>query len=79
MQVKNGKEKKIEIVLKNLSKNLRRLRNKRNKSQIEISFEIGISSRTYQYLESNKLKDLKFSTIFKIADYYNISFEKLIK
>ena len=79
MQSKNKKQKEYQIILNNLSNNLRKLRNEKNMSQIELSYEIGISSRTYQYLESNSLTDIKFSTIFKIADYYNISLDELIK
>ena len=59
--------------------NLRKLRLSRNKSQQEICFEIGISQRTYQRLETNELDDVKLSTIIKILKYFDTDFNELFK
>ena len=69
----------IKYSMKKIANNLRLLRNNTGKSQLEIAMEIDISQRTYQRLESNELKDIKLSHIVKIINYYNITFEELLK
>ncbi len=72
-------EKKYKIALLNLSKNLRKLRIENNKTQAEVSIEMNIDTRLYQRLESNKVPDIRFSTLFKIFEYYNIPLKDLLK
>lgn len=62
-----------------LAYNLRKLRKIKNKTQAEISHEIGISERSYQRLENMELKNIKISTFIKILQYYDIDFEDLFK
>ena len=63
----------------NFADNLKILRNKTGKSQIEISTEMGINNRTYQRLENKELQDVKLSTVIIILKYYNITLEELLK
>ena len=74
MQEKNYKN-ELDI----FSNNLRKLRIDKNKTQIEISFEMNISRRLYQKIESKNPPDIRYSTLYKILKYYNISLEELIK
>ena len=72
-------EKNYKKALLNLSKNLKKLRNENNKTQVEISIEMGIDTRLYQRLESNNVPDIRFSTLYKIIKYYKLPLEDLLK
>lgn len=61
----------------NLGRNLAQLRG--DKTQQEISHEIGINLRNYQRLESNNPPDIRLSTLLKILEYYRITLEDLLK
>ena len=79
MQQKDIQKIKFYAILKNISNNLKKFRVNLALTQEEVSFKIGISSRNYQYIETNKIRDIKLSTILKILDFFNITLEDLIK
>lgn len=78
MQQKNN-NKDIKKILINLGYNIRKLRNEKRKTQIEISNEMQVDSRVYQRIESQNPPDIRFSTLYKILKYHNITLEKLMK
>lgn len=69
----------INVVLQNISKNLRILRTNKGLTQLEISHFLNMERRGYQKIENGESKDIKLSTILKILEFYKIDFEKLIK
>jgi transcriptional regulator with XRE-family HTH domain len=73
-------EKKLEkeILLK-FSKNLRKIRNQRNFTQLYVSFNTGIDISLYQKYESNKCPNIKLTNLIKIVSFFDVSFEELIK
>lgn len=79
MQQKNLKIENFKNLLKNFSRNIRELRIKHNETQLSISFKLGLDYRGYQKMESKNPPDIRFSTIIKFLNYYNIKFEDLIK
>lgn len=67
----------LESAVKNIAANLKYLRNKHSYTQLEISHYLDLERKTYQNLEAGKVKYLRLSTIIKILNFYNITFEKL--
>jgi transcriptional regulator with XRE-family HTH domain len=69
---------RLETAVKNIASNLKYLRQKNNYTQLEVSHYLGLERKGYQNIESGKVRYLKLSTIIKILNYYDITFEKLI-
>jgi transcriptional regulator with XRE-family HTH domain len=68
----------LETAVRNISKNLKYLRQKHNYTQLEVSYHLDLERKGYQNIESGKVSYLKLGTIIKILNFYNISFEELI-
>lgn len=68
----------LESAIKNIASNLKYLRNKHHYTQLEISHNLELERKSYQNLEGGKVKYLRLSTIIKILNFYNITFEKLV-
>ncbi|MBS9768673.1 MAG: helix-turn-helix transcriptional regulator [Flavobacteriaceae bacterium] len=62
--------------MKYIAERLRELRKKTGKNQEEIAMTLGISAATLSRIE-NDPKDSKMIHIKKLADYYDISLERL--
>ena len=67
----------LNISLKNIARNLKKLRQKNKYSQLEISLYLRMERKGYQKLEYGQGKDIKLSTLLKIANYYDVSFNTL--
>jgi len=68
----------LETALNNIASNLKYLRDKHNYTQLEISHYLELERKAYQNLEAGKVKYLRLTTIIKILNFYDITFEKLI-
>ena len=68
----------IKTVLHNISKNLKNLREERKLSQLEVSHHLNMERRGYQKIEYGETKDIKLSTLLKIMEYFDVSFEDLV-
>jgi len=68
----------VKTVVKNIASNLKYLRKKHNYTQLEVSHYLEMERKGYQNLESGNVKFLRLSTIIKILNFYDITFEKLI-
>lgn len=67
----------IETALHNCAKKVRELRLKNNYTHDVMCEKLQINRRGYQLIEYNKNNDIKLSTVLKIMDFYNISFDSL--
>jgi transcriptional regulator with XRE-family HTH domain len=68
----------LKTAIKNISVNLKYLRQKHNYTQLEISHFLEMERKGYQNIEAGKVSYLKLGTIIKILNFYNIKFENLI-
>jgi DNA-binding XRE family transcriptional regulator len=68
----------LNTAVRNIAVNLRYLRNKHNYTQMEVSHYLEMERKGYQNLEAGKVNYLRLSTIIKILNFYDITFEKLI-
>lgn len=68
-----------ENLLKRLSANLKQLRLDNEYSQAYVAEGIGISLRTYQTYESDKVYDIRISNVARIAEFYKVTIDSLIK
>lgn len=68
----------IESAINNIASNLKYLRDKYNYTQLEVSHYLELERKAYQNIEAGKVKYLRLTTIIKILNFYNITFEKLI-
>jgi transcriptional regulator with XRE-family HTH domain len=68
----------LKTAITNIAHNLKYLRNKHNYTQLEISHYLELERKGYQNLEAGNVKYLRLTTIIKILNFYDISFEKLI-
>lgn len=57
---------------------LKELRKLNNLSMDKLGKEINMSSGEISDIENGKKKDLRISTLIRIADYFNISLDELI-
>ncbi|PTV94441.1 transcriptional regulator with XRE-family HTH domain [Halanaerobium saccharolyticum] len=57
--------------------NLRKIRKNKNKSLKEVSNSIGINTSSLSRIETGNSPSVSFETIYNLADYYNVSLEKL--
>lgn len=57
--------------------NLKHLRHEKGFSQLEMAGELGIPQSTYQQYEAG-INEPKFSTLIRIADYFDVSVDYLI-
>ena len=58
-------------------RNLKHLRLQKGYSQLEMAGELGLPQSTYQQYEAG-INEPKFSTLIKIADYFDVSIDYLI-
>ncbi len=65
------------ISLINIARNLKKLREKNQYTQLEISLYLNMERKGYQKLEYGQVKDMKLSTLLKIANHYDVSFDTL--
>jgi len=65
--------------IKNFSRNLRNIRNQKDKTQCEVAVNIGINPRNYQRLETNNPPNIKMSTLVNLLKYFDVSLEELLK
>ena len=65
-------------VFYNLAKNIRKLREKKNLTQLDVCINTNISRTMYQIYEKNPA-DIKLSTLLKIANYFNVSIQDLLE
>jgi transcriptional regulator with XRE-family HTH domain len=68
-----------ERLLKRISNNLKQLRYENKYSQAFVAEKIDISLRTYQTYESDNTYDIRISNMVKIAEFYGITVDELIK
>jgi len=66
------------IITKTVSKNLKQLREKRGLTQEEAADLCNMEYKQYQRYESNKLKDMRMSTIEKIAKGFDVDPSELL-
>lgn len=64
--------------MNNISENLQILRNKIGKSQFLIASELNIAQPTYSSYETGT-REPNIETLIKLADFYNVSLDKLIR
>lgn len=50
-----------------------------NYTQAEVAEGIGVSLRTYQVYESDKVYDIKISNMVQIANFFNVKVDELIR
>jgi len=65
--------------LEKIGNNLRDLRINKKLTQDELSEYLNISRNALQDIEKSKNNNLRISIVFNILDYFNISFDDLIK
>jgi transcriptional regulator with XRE-family HTH domain len=65
--------------LKNFSKNLRQLRIKKKISQLEVCLNANISRTQYQSYESLNPTIPRLNSVIKLANFYNVSIDELLK
>lgn len=70
---------KRNVILNKFSENLRKIREEKKMSQLEVSTKIGISRSLYQYYESNKPPDIRLTNLVKILDFFDVSLDDLLK
>lgn len=63
----------IHILLDHIAKTIVSLRKLRDMSQVELSRRTGISVTTINEIERRRLRNLKLSTVVKIADSLGVS------
>ena len=66
------------IVTKTVARNLKQLREKRGLTQEEAADLCNMEYKQYQRYESNKLKDMRTSTIEKIAKGFDVEPARLL-
>ena len=66
---------KRNVILNKFSENLRKIREEKKMSQLEVSTKIGISRSLYQYYESNKPPDIRLTNLVKILDFFDVSLD----
>jgi len=67
-----------EILLK-FSENLKKLRIQKGLTQLEVCTPLNISRSVYSEYESNNPRDLRFTTVIKLANFFQVSIDDLIK
>jgi len=70
---------KRNVILNKFSENLRKIREEKKMSQLEVSTKIGISRSLYQYYESNNPPDIRLTNLVKILDFFDVSLDDLLK
>lgn len=68
----------MSILTKTIAQNLKQLREKRGLTQEEAADLCKMEYKQYQRYESNKLKDMRTSTIEKIAKGFDVEASKLL-
>jgi DNA-binding XRE family transcriptional regulator len=66
-------------LLKRISNNLKRFRLEHNYSQAFVAENIDISLRTYQTYESDDTYDIRISHMVRIAEFYGVMVDDLLK
>jgi len=61
-----------------ISKNLKRLRTAKNKTQDDVAFAIGLKRSTYSGYE-NEVSVPTIEAIMKLADYFEITIDNLVR
>jgi transcriptional regulator with XRE-family HTH domain len=56
---------------------IKQLRKQKSLTQVELARRIGIQQYRLSLIENNKINDLRFSTVRKIAEVLNISLDEL--
>lgn len=69
----------VRKLLKNLSRNLTKIRKERNLTQAEVAFGAGMDYKNYQKIERKTPPDIQFSTLIKLLKFFNVSLEELIR
>lgn len=62
-----------------LSKNLKKYREKKGYSKLRLSRDSGVSARCIEFIEYEKIKYPRLSTLEKLAKTLNVTVEELIK
>ncbi len=62
-----------------LSSNIKYLRIKNNIQQKDLGKAIGITDRQVRQYENGELKNPNFELVIKIADYFHVSLDELIR
>lgn len=58
---------------------LRDLREKRELSLFEVSLKCGVNPSTISHIETDKVKNVRFTTVRKIAQAFEMSIEAFLK
>lgn len=66
-------------ILPHLLKRLRKLRNASGLTQEQFAERAGLSYKYYQQIESGRKRDLRLSTLERLADAHRISVAKLLR
>ncbi len=67
------------ILLRKISKNLRKVRKKHNYTQEFVADKTDIHLITYQRYESKKNYNIRIYNLYKIARLYNVSIDSLLE
>jgi len=68
------------LYLMKFSKNIRKLRTERNLTQIDVATAIGVTRSLYQRYESiTNVPDIGITKIIKIAKFFEVNIDELIK
>ena len=59
--------------------NVRRLRKEKGLSRAKLASELGLTGHGVEYIENGKVKNPRLNTLKKLADFFNISIDELIK
>lgn len=68
----------MSVLTKTIAQNLKKLREKRGLTQEEAADLCKMEYKQYQRYESNKLKDMRISTIEKIAKGFDVAPSNLL-
>ena len=68
-----------EELLQRISDNLKQLRLLHGYSQSYVAEKIEISLRTYQTYESDSTYDIRISNMVRIAEFYGVSLDELVR
>lgn len=66
-------------ILPHLVKRLRRLREAANLTQEQFAEQAGLSYKYYQHIEAGRRRDLRLSTLERLADAHQISVAQLLR
>jgi transcriptional regulator with XRE-family HTH domain len=75
----NNRELEKRQLLERISKNVRKIRLARNLTQEEVAEQLDIHLVTYQMYESKKPFNMTVFNIWKIAKFYNVTVDSLLK